>query len=163
MRNRVIGTAALLLFMYAPQSLGAQQPSVETRLQGFDSYMAKILKDWNVPGIGVGIVVKDRLVFAKGYGYRDYGRKIPFTPTTTMPIASNTKLFTSVAAGLLVDAGKLDWDKPIRRYVPSIEFYNDDLNRTVTIRDMLAHRTGITRHDNIWYKSDFGQRELFQR
>ncbi|HYN81620.1 MAG TPA: serine hydrolase [Gemmatimonadaceae bacterium] len=162
MRIRAVATA-LLFVTPAPLSLGAQQPSVETRLQGFDGYMEKILKDWNVPGIGVGVVVKDRLVFAKGYGYRDYGKKIPFTPTTTMPIASNTKLFTSIAAGLLVDEGKLDWDKPIRKYVPSIEFYNDDLNRTVTIRDMLAHRTGITRHDNIWYKSDFGQKDLFQR
>ncbi len=143
--------------------LGAQQPSIETRLEGFDAYMAQVIKDWNVPGIGVGIVVKDKLVFAKGYGYRDYGKKLPFTPTTTQPIASNTKLFTAVAAGLLVDEGKLDWDKPIRQYVPGIKFYDDDLDRTVTVRDMLAHRTGITRHDLIWYKSDFTQKELFDR
>ncbi len=156
--------AALLLaagLVAAP--VRAQQPSVEARLQGFDGYMAQILKDWNVPGIGVGVVVKDKLVFAKGYGYRDYGKKIPYTATTTQPIASNTKLFTAVAAGLLVEEGKLDWDKPIRQYVPSIQFYNDELNRTVTIRDMLSHRSGITRHDLIWYKSDFTQKELFER
>ena len=143
--------------------LRAQQPSLEARLEGFDAYMAQVLKDWNVPGIGVGIVVKDKLVFAKGYGYRDYGKKIPFTPATTQPIASNTKLFTAVAAGLLVDEGKLDWDKPIRQYVPGIKFHNDDLDRTVTVRDMLSHRTGITRHDSIWYKSDFTQKDLFER
>jgi CubicO group peptidase (beta-lactamase class C family) len=144
-------------------TLTAQQRSIETRLAGFDAYMAQVLKDWNVPGIGVGVVVKDKLVFAKGYGYRDYGKKIPYTPATTQPIASNTKLFTAVAAGLLVEEGKLDWDKPIRQFVPSIQFYNDDLNRTVTIRDMLSHRTGITRHDLIWFKSDFTQQELFER
>ena len=143
--------------------LRAQQPSLEARREGFDAYMAQVLKDWNVPGIGVGIVVKDKLVFAKGYGYRDYGKKIPFTPATTQPIASNTKLFTAVAAGLLVDEGKLDWDKPIRQYVPGIKFHNDDLDRTVTVRDMLSHRTGITRHDSIWYKSDFTQKDLFER
>lgn len=141
----------------------AQQPSVGSRLDGFDTYMSQILKDWNVPGIGVGIVVKDKLVFAKGYGYRDYGRKIPYTPNTVQPIASNTKLFTAVAAGLLVDEGKLDWDKPIRQYVPDIRFYSDDLDRTITVRDMLSHRTGMTRHDLIWYKSDFTQRDLFDR
>ena len=67
----------------------------------------------------------------------------------TVPIASNTKLFTAVAAGLLVEEGKLDWDKPVRQFVPGIQFYDDDLNATVTIRDMLSHRTGITRarHD----------------
>ena len=153
--------AALTLTAFAP--LAAQQPSIDTRLAGFDAYMAQVLKDWNVPGIGVGIVVKDKLVFAKGYGYRDYGKKLPYTPTTTQAIASNTKLFTAIAAGMLVDEGKLDWDKPIRQYVPSIKFYNDDLDRTVTIRDMLSHRTGITRHDLIWYKSDFTQKELFER
>src|SRR5262245_54403857 len=141
----------------------AQEPSIDKRLEGFDAYMAQVLVDWNVPGIGVGIVVKDKLVFAKGYGYRDHGQKIPFTPTTTAPIASNTKLFTSVAAGLLVDEGKLDWDKPIRQYVPNIKFHDDDLDRTVTVRDMLSHRTGITRHDSIWYKSDFTQKDLFER
>jgi CubicO group peptidase (beta-lactamase class C family) len=125
--------------------------------------MAKILKDWNAPGIGVGIVAGDRLVFAKGYGYRDYGKKLPYTPTTLHQIASNTKLFTAVAAGFLVDEGKLTWDKPVREAVPSIRFFNDQLNATVTLRDMLAHRTGITRHDTIWYNSDFSRKDLFDR
>ena len=137
--------------------------SVRARLGDFDAYVAKVLRDWDVPGLGVGIVVRDRLVFAKGYGYRDYGRKLPYTPTTAQPIASNTKLFTAVAVGLLVDEGKADWDRPVREFVPSLRFYDDDLNRTVTLRDMLSHRTGITRHDGIWYKSDYTQRDLFER
>lgn len=136
---------------------------VDRRLKGLDAYMEKVVKDWNVPGIGVGVVVKDRLVFARGFGFRDYGRRLPFTPKTTVPIASNTKLFTAVAAGLLVEEGKLDWDKPVRQFVPGIQFYNDDLTATVTIRDMLSHRTGITRHDTIWYKSDFTRQELYER
>jgi len=82
--------------------------------------MEQIVKDWNVPGIGVSVVAKDQVVFAKGYGYRDYGRKLPFTTKTVVPIASNTKLFTAVAAGLLVEDGKLDWDKPVRQFVPAI-------------------------------------------
>src|SRR5207249_2672851 len=76
---------------------------------------------------------------------------------------SNTKLFTAVSAGLLVEEGKLGWDQPVRKFVPSVQFYNDELNNTVTLRDMLAHRTGITRHDGIWYKSDFTSKELFDR
>src|SRR5207248_11274509 len=79
------------------------------------------------------------------------------------PIASNTKLFTAVAAGMLVEEGKLTWDKPVRESVPTVRFYNEQLNNTVTLRDMLSHRTGITRHDLIWYKSDFTRKELFER
>src|ERR1700688_2032604 len=109
----------------------AQTPDVTTRLNGFDAYMEQLLKDWNAPGIGVGIVVNDKLIFAKGYGYRDYEKKLPFTPTTLFQIASNSKLFTAVAAGLLVEDGKLTWDKPVRETVPAIQFYNDQLNNNV--------------------------------
>ncbi len=165
MSFRFLRPAALALgvIWLTPSQLPAQQVSIEAQLKGFDQYMAQVFKDWNVPGMGVGIVVKDKLVFAKGYGYRDYDKKLPYTPTTLQPIASNTKLFTATAAGLLVSEGKLDWDKPVRQFVPSIQFYNDELNQTVTIRDMLSHRTGITRHDLIWYKSDFSPKELFER
>ena len=153
----------VLLALFAGPALNAQDKALAGKLKGFDAYMAKVLKDWNAPGIGVGIVAGDKLVFAKGYGYRDYGKKLPFTETTLFQIASNTKLFTAVAAGMLVDEGKLTWDKPVRESVPTIRFYDDQLNNTVTLRDMLAHRTGITRHDSIWYKSDFTRKELFDR
>jgi len=154
-----------LFMILAGQGLMAQPPvkDMTKKLGDFDAYMAKILKDWNAPGIGVGIVAGDRLVFAKGYGYRDHAKKLPYTPQTLHQIASNTKLFTAVAAGLLVDEGKLTWDKPVRESVPTITFANDLLNSTVTLRDMLAHRTGITRHDTIWYNSDFSRKELFDR
>src|SRR5512139_3665001 len=155
----LVGVSALAL----GRVLEAQDQDVTQKLQGFDAYMERTLKDWNAPAVGVGVVVGDKLVIAKGYGYRDYEKKLPFTPTTLCQIASNTKLFTAVAAGFLVDEGKLTWDEPVRDSVPSIQFYNDELNNTVTLRDMLAHRTGITRHDTIWYKSDFTRLELFER
>ncbi|MGH9874981.1 MAG: serine hydrolase [Pyrinomonadaceae bacterium] len=153
----------LLASFSAPTFAQDDSAKLAQKLQGFDAYMEKVLKDWNAPGIGVGIVVNDKLVFARGYGYRDYEKKLPITPATLFPIASNTKLFTAVAAGFLVEDGKLTWNQPIRQSVPSIEFYNSELNNTVTLRDMLSHRTGITRHDTIWYKSDYNEKELFER
>lgn len=143
--------------------LTTQQADIVSRLQDFDAYMEKLLKDWNAPGVGVGIVAADKLIFSKGFGYRDYEKKLPITPKTLFQIGSNTKLFTAVAAGMLVEEGKLTWDEPIRDAVPAIRFYNNELNNTVTLRDMLAHRTGITRHDFIWYQSNFTRKELFER
>src|SRR5256714_6926837 len=145
------------------QDKAAAPIDVNQKLAGFDAFMEKTLKDWNAPGIGVGIVIGDKLVFAKGYGFRDYEKKLPVTPQTMFTIASNTKLFTAVSAGMLVEEGKLTWDQPIKESVPTIEFYNSYLNNTITLRDMLAHRTGITRHDSIWYKSDYSTKELFER
>jgi CubicO group peptidase (beta-lactamase class C family) len=159
---RRLAAAGLPFFILALGAV-AQGINVTQALDGFDAYMAKTLKDWNAPGVGVGIVVNDKLVFAKGYGFRDYEKKLPYTPATMSPIASNTKLFTAVAAGMLVEEGKLSWDKPVRESVPGIRFHNDQLNNTVTLRDMLSHRTGITRHDTIWYKSDFTRKQLFEK
>jgi CubicO group peptidase (beta-lactamase class C family) len=152
-----------IIVLVAALGATARAQDVTEKLQGFDAFMEKTLKDWNGPGIGVGIIVNDKLVFAKGYGYRDYEKKLPITANTLFPIASNTKLFTSVAAGFLVEEGKLTWDRPVRESIPSIEFYDSYLNNTVTLRDMLAHRTGITRHDTIWYKSNYTTKELFER
>jgi len=163
----IANPARIALFVFALVALGvgarAQEADVAKKLQGFDAYMEQTLKDWNTPGVGVGIVVQDKLVFAKGYGYRDYEKKLRFTTKTMQPIASNSKLFTAVAAGMLVDEGNLAWDKPIRDSVPEIQFYNDQLNSNVTLRDMLSHRTGVTRHDLIWFKSPFTREELFKK
>jgi CubicO group peptidase (beta-lactamase class C family) len=160
----LLSTLVVLAFALSiPVHAQDKSAEVAQKLQGLDAFMERTLKDWNAPGIGVGIVVNDKLVFAKGYGYRDYEKKLPITANTLFPIASNTKLFTAMAAGFLVEEGKLTWDRPIRESVPTIEFYDDALNNTVTLRDMLAHRTGITRHDSIWYKSDYTTKELFQR
>ena len=159
----VITLLVLALVLGIPVRAQDNGGDITQKLQGFDAFMEKTLKDWNGPGVGVGIVVNDKLVFAKGYGYRDYAKKLPITSKTLFPIASNTKLFTAVAAGFLVEEGKLTWDRPIRESVPTIQFYDNALNNTVTLRDMLGHRTGITRHDSIWYKSDYTTRELFER
>lgn len=138
-------------------------PDIAVKLGGFDAYMRGVLRDWKIPGIGVGIIVDDTVVLAHGYGYRDNSKKLPFTFQTLFPIGSNTKLFTAVAAGLLVRDGKLTYDHPIRQSEPSIEFYNDALNNQVTLRDMLSHRTGITRHDTIWYKTSRSAEDLYGR
>src|SRR5580700_1757830 len=164
---RVTSFVRICALILAPTAFGpaalAQEAEATSKLNGFDSYMEQTLKDWNTPGIGVGIVVNDKLVFAKGYGYRDYEKKLPFTPTTLCQIASNSKLFTAVSAGMLVEEGQLTWDKPVRLSVPTIQFYNDELNNNVTLHDMLSHRTGVTRHDLIWFKSPFTRKELFEK
>ena len=66
-----------------------------------DEYLQKLMKEWKIAGCAVGIVYKDSLIFAKGYGYRDYRNKLPVTTNTLFAIGSNTKLFTGVAAGIV--------------------------------------------------------------
>src|SRR5260370_25343929 len=106
----------LMIFVPAARS---QEPDVSKKLDGFDSYMAQLLKDWNTPGIGVGIVVNDNLVFAKGYRYRDYAKKLPFTPTTLHQIPSNSKLFTAVPPAMLAEKEKLTSSNPVPHSHPT--------------------------------------------
>ena len=75
----------LLFAGFSPDSF-SQTPDCIKKLKGIDPVIEKILKDWNVPGCGIGIVVKDDLVFAQGYGYRDLEKKLPVTPNTLFQI-----------------------------------------------------------------------------
>jgi CubicO group peptidase (beta-lactamase class C family) len=124
-----------------------------------DKYIDSLIKEWNVPGLALGIVYKDQLIYARGYGYRDLEKKLPVDANTIFPIASNTKLFTATAAVMLQGEGKIGLDRPVRTYMPALNFNNDELNTKVTLRDMLSHRTGLPRYDGIWVASPFSRKE----
>ncbi|HYK87205.1 MAG TPA: serine hydrolase domain-containing protein [Acidobacteriota bacterium] len=94
----LVALAALVVASSAPGALAQMHAAdVVKKLGDFDTYMEQTLKDWNAPGIGVGIVVGEKLVFAKGYGYRDYEKKLPFTPKTLCQIASIRRICLSAA------------------------------------------------------------------
>ncbi|MBB5469842.1 CubicO group peptidase (beta-lactamase class C family) [Paraburkholderia sp. CI2] len=132
-------------------------------LGDFDDYIKAQVHEWNAPGIGVSIVKDEKVIFTRGYGYRDYANRLPFLSSTLFPIASNTKLFTAIAAGILVEKGALTFDQPIRDVVPSLRFYDKSLDAAVTLRDMLGHRTGVPRYDMILHRAEFSKKELFDR
>jgi CubicO group peptidase (beta-lactamase class C family) len=136
---------------------------INEKLSGFDHYMEDILSAWNAPGIGVGIVHNDKLVFTGGYGYRDYDNKGQISENTLFQIASNTKHFTAVAVGLLVCEGKIEWDKPVRNYIPDIKFFSAELDNNITIRDMLSHRSGIPGYDMVWINTDFSRKQITEK
>lgn len=161
--KKLLALGIVICFFICNQSLIAQDKGSEIKLQDFDQRMQKIMEDWNVPGCAIGIVRSGKLVYAKGFGYRDIENKLPVTPNTLFAIGSNTKLFTATAIGFLVEEGKLEWDKPIKTRVPAIQFYNDQLNNFITLRDMLAHRTGLNSPDTIWFYSNFSRHELFNK
>ena len=111
-------------------------------LQALGASLERALVEWNVPGLGVAVVRDSEVLFSRGHGMRDHEARLPFTPSTLFPIASNTKLFTALIAGMLVEEGRMSWNRPIRETLPSIRFFDDALTSSVTLRDMLAHRTG---------------------
>jgi len=161
--RKLLFAGIIICALICNQSLVAQSVSATKKIQHIDKRIQEILEDWNVPGCAIGIVKGDKLIFAKGYGYRDVENKLPVTPNTLFAIGSNTKLFTATAMGFLVQEGKLEWDEPIKTKIPSIQFYNDQLNNSITLRDMLSHRTGLKSPDLVWFYSNFSNHELFEK
>ena len=141
----------------------SQSNPFQKKFVQIDRYIDSLMKDWHIPGLALGIVYKDQLIYAKGYGYRDLENKLPVDSLTIFPIASNTKLFTATAACMLEEEGKLDLDKPARNYLPSLHFYNEELDAKVTLRDMLSHRTGLPRYDGIWIASPFNRKQVIEK
>ena len=108
------------------------------------------MTDWHLMGLAVAVVKKDSVLFAKGYGYRDYRNKLPVTENTLFPIASCSKSFTTALLGIAEKEGKIKLDKPVHSYFPGFQLYTDKLTREVTAEDMLSHRTGSAGHDWAW-------------
>ena len=118
---------------------------------GLDTVFARVLKDRKAVGFAVAVVSKDKIIYAKGFGYRDLEKNLPVTVNTQFAIGSCSKAFTSSLLGILNKDGKIDFDKPVKQYLPELEFYNDEMNNNITVRDILCHRTGLPRHDYSWY------------
>ncbi|MBP1766051.1 MAG: hypothetical protein H6P98_166 [Candidatus Aminicenantes bacterium] len=150
-----------------PAAVSAQPRAVEPRpaiqLKGFDDFVNAQLEKYHVPGAAVAIVRKDGPLFVKGYGLRDIAARLPVTERTIMPIGSLTKSFTAFVIGQLVDDGKLDWDAPVRNYVPDFRMYDPFATERMTLRDMACHRSGLPRHEFMWLGSPFSREEIFER
>lgn len=108
-----------------------------------DGYYAKMTKDWDIPGVSIGIVHDGKLIFAGNYGVLEEGKNTQPNKDTLYAIASNSKAFTSAIIGMLVQEGKLDWNDKIRKYLPYFELYDPWLSNEVTVRDILSHRVGL--------------------
>jgi len=116
-----------------------------------------------VPGAAVGVVVDGKVLLARGYGRREVGLEERVTADTVFAIASMSKSFTSAVLATLVDQGKLDWDTPVRRYLPGFEMYDSTLTLQVTARDLLTHRTGMPSHSFLRFSTYLQPAELVAR
>ena len=140
--------AFFCIFVYST-SFGQSNP-YSSKFIRVDDYIDSLMKEWKVPGLALAIVYKDQLIYGRGYGYRDLEKKLPVETTTLFPIASNTKLITSTVATMLQEEGKLNLDMPVKKYYPALNFYNDELNAKITMRDLLSHRTGLPGYNGMW-------------
>lgn len=132
-------------------------------LEDFDERVQQALKDYQVPGLAIGVVVDGHAIYAKGFGYRDVENHLPMTPETLFPIGSCTKAFTTFVIGNLVDEGRMEWDQPVIDILPEFRLWDQYATTNVTLRDLLTHRTGMPRHELVWYNAKMSKTEMLQR
>jgi len=119
-------------------------------LEGFGDFALEMLEAWKVPGAAVAVVRDGEVLLAEGYGLRNAADGLPATAGTVFAIGSCTKAFAAGSVGIAVDDGKLDWDTPVRRYLPEFALYDPVATERMTPRDLLCHRSGLPGHDFLW-------------
>lgn len=160
---------AAVLLLHATPALSRPVPrtppdvNVSTIPPSLDAYIEATRKQWNVPGLAIAIVKDGRVLVAKGYGVRRQGGTAPVDADTVFNVASLTKSFTSAAAAMLVGEGKLNWDDRVRDWLPEFDLADPWVAGQVTLRDLLAHRTGLEQGDVAWSFTHIGRAEMIRR
>jgi CubicO group peptidase (beta-lactamase class C family) len=119
-------------------------------MESIERFVTEQLAAWEVPGCAIAAVRGGQVELAAGWGQRDREAGLPVTRDTLFAIGSTTKAFTATTIGALVDEGLLEWDRPLRDYVPGIRLHDPVVTDRLTIIDLLSHRSGLPRHDLTW-------------
>jgi CubicO group peptidase (beta-lactamase class C family) len=131
------------------------QPAKATAdpLAELDAWLEAQRIGWRVPALAVALVRDGQVVYLKAFGFRDAARSLPVDTETIFRGGSVTKAFGAATVALLVDEGRMSWDVPVTTYIPELRFAGGDAYGAITLRDMLSHRTGLPRHELLWYNN----------
>jgi len=138
-------------------------PQNDPAFEGFDAHVEKVIKDFNVPGMAVAIIKDDQVMLAKGFGLKDVEKQQPVDVNTVFAIGSSSKAFTTMALAILADRGEMNWDRPVREYMPDFRLFDLFATEHMTPRDLTCHRSGLPRHDLMWYNSPLSRKEIYDR
>jgi D-alanyl-D-alanine carboxypeptidase len=138
-------SAAAVVAVGIVQSANAQQLSRAALVHKIDSIASVPAKSGAVAGMAVAVVRGHDTLLMKGYGFSDLENHVTVTPATVFRIGSVTKQFTSSAIMNLVQQGKLSLDDNITKYLPQVPTHG----RTITIRELLNHTSGIPNYTDV--------------
>jgi CubicO group peptidase (beta-lactamase class C family) len=148
---------SLLLFPLLLSAGVADNPDVRGQERLFESWIRGQMLSRHLPGIAVGVVFDQELVWAKGFGLADVDTRLPMTPATKFRMASHSKLFTSTAIMQLREAGKLRLDDPVAKYLPWFKIAPAEPDDPpITIEELVTHSSGLPREAGAhWSTYDF--------
>ena len=129
------------------RAASGNDPSMAERVQALipqlEANIEKGMKDFDAPGLAIGVVVDDKLVYAKGFGVRSKGGGAPVGTRTVFQIGSNAKAFLTATMALMVDRGKLRWDDRVVDLYPDFQLKDPWVTREFRVFDLAAQRSGL--------------------
>ncbi len=162
-----LAVAALTLLAAHPlaQSTNGKNPATDPDVLGaqrlFTAWAEGQLRSKGYPGMAVGVVSDQRVVWANGFGLANVAGKVAMTPQTKIRMASHSKLFTATAIMQLREQGKLHLDDPVSKHLPwfAVTSTRPD-DPPITIEELLTHSSGLPREAaDHWTTYDFPTRE----
>lgn len=151
------------------RSVFAQTASETARVADLQKSLATIeekldarRKELGIPGVSLAIVKDDKVIYAKGLGFKNFESKVSVTPDTQFAIGSATKAFTALTALMSMDEGKLLLEDSPKKYLPYFKMYDPETDRNITIRDLMCHSSGLNRTDLAMITGKLNRAELIQ-
>ena len=141
--------ASLIGFAILAASVTARGAALDG--DAIDRLIERSMARWEIPAVAVAAVDRGQVVLFQAHGLGDVEGGRAVTPRTLFAVGSITKSFTVVALAQIAASGGLDWDAPANRYLPELRLQRWDNARLVSVRDLVTHRTGMHRHDALWY------------
>ncbi len=129
-----------------PPTPTLSEAEVQHAIDQLDSLLRDVIARTRVPGVAVGVVFHDRLMWARGYGVREVGKPDPVDANTVFQLASMSKPIGSTVLAKLVGDGQLNWDDPIVSRLPDFALADPWVSQRVTIADLYSHRSGLPDH-----------------
>ncbi len=154
----LLGIAALLLAGAA----GAQTMPPAEKLAAIEKLVEENRQRLHIAGAALAIVQDDRVIYSKGFGYRDVERTLPVTPDTLFAIGSSTKAMTAATVLMCADRGALKLTDSPRRHVPYFRLQDPEAHEKITVGDLLCHRSGLQRTDMSWYTGVLKTRDVIR-
>jgi CubicO group peptidase (beta-lactamase class C family) len=144
----MFAAGALIFLGFVPGSGQAQSPDLDVLLiERIDAFVESERQGSGIPGIALAIVTEGRPTHVRGFGHDGRGR--PITGDTPFPIGSLTKSFTALLVRQAIDAGRLDADAPVQRYLPWFRVADGEASQAITLRHLLNQTSGFSRADGI--------------
>ena len=146
MGNRWLAALAALALL-APaagaRADDAMSAKVEALAPDLEAYIARGMEMFDVPGVAVGIVTGDQLVYARGFGSSRKGGGDPVDAASLFQIGSTTKAFLATTLAIAVDEGKLGWDERVVDLYPDFQLKDPWVTREFRVTDLMAQRSGL--------------------